>query len=517
MNRLIGTSLNLVLGKCVCVLALIAVASPLKAQSLPGGRDPSKPDFSNARKLIQDRMAAESIPSFSVAVARKGEILWEESFGWSDRENKVLATPHTPYYVASVTKSITATALMVLHERRQLDIDRPINRYLGSARLHSPLWNVEGASVRRVATHTSGLTTFVQNRFGAPRNFSFSQDRIIRRYGIVFWPPGDHFDYSNLGYGILGEVVGRVSRMSYGTFLRAEVFRPLGMLDSSVGIPRAREKDAARRYDPKFGFRPGAVSGTPGASTVYCSADDLMKFGIFHLKLNPTRQKHILSDETIDQMQNATVLVEDSRRYGLGWWINEDIYGYRGALAQGGTNDASASLQLIPSEGIVVVALANTGTTLPGDFIHEVLSSLLPLYRERRAKDLAKTKQQSPKPTPSPAMIGNWKGLIKTYNGDIPLGFSISESGEVKAQLAGEAPTLLSNVGFDKGRLFGRMTGRLPIDDDAGLDPYDLDFELYFRGMTLNGSVTTRPHPGAKNFTRLPFWVEFKKGQSGKS
>lgn len=511
MNSLIIKALLSVHVKWVCVLVLMmSLASPFTGQVPPTKTVRDSVDFSTARKLIQDRMAAESIPSVSIAVARKGEILWVESFGWSDRENKIPATEHTPYYLASVTKSITATAIMVLHERKQLNIDRPVNNYLRPARLSSPLWNVDGATVRRVANHTAGLTTFVQNRFGAPRNFSFPQDRIIQRYGMVFWPPGDHFDYSNLGFGILGDVVERVSGKAYGAFLRDEVFRPLRMTNASLGIPVANEKHAAKRYDSAFGYRPGAVSGTPGASTVYCSANDLMKFGMFHLKFHPPRQKHVLSDETIDLMQNATVEVEDGGRYGLGWWIKEDFYGYRSVLGQGGTNDGSASLQLIPSEGIVVVALANTGTTLPGDFIHEVLSILLPSYRERRAKDSGKN-QQSPKASPSSSMVGNWTGSIKTYRGDIPLKFSISATGEVQAQLGAESPVLLQNASFDKGRLFGRMGGNLGTDEDTGSDPYDLDYELYFRGPALNGSVTTRPHPGAKNFTRLPFWVEFKK------
>jgi hypothetical protein len=150
------------------------------------------------------------------------------------------------------------------------------------------------------------------------------------------------------------------------------------------------------------------------------------------------------------------------------------------------------------------------GTTLPGDFIHEVLSILLPAYREKRAKDTGKN-QGSPKASPSPSMVGNWRGLIRTYRGEIPLRFAISANGEVQAQLGAESPVLLKNASFDKGVLFGRMSGNLGTDEDTGADPYDLDFELYFRGSALNGSVTTRPLPGAKNFTRLPFWVEFKK------
>ena len=80
--------------------AFVASASTL-AESGPSRV--SKPDFSEVRKSIQERMAR--YPSISVAVARQGEVLWEEGFGWADRENRIPATEHTMYYTASVDKS----------------------------------------------------------------------------------------------------------------------------------------------------------------------------------------------------------------------------------------------------------------------------------------------------------------------------------------------------------------------------------------------------------------------------
>jgi hypothetical protein len=237
-----------------------------------------------------------------------------------------------------------------------------------------------------------------------------------------------------------------------------------------------------------------------------------LQFGMFHLKAHLPNQKAILSDAGIDLMQNATVEVGDGGRYGLGWWVKENLYGYRSVLGQGGTNDASASLQLIPTEGIVVVALANTGTTLPGDVIHEVLSTLLPTYREKRAEDLGKTpKQPQPPAAPSNSMVGNWKGFIRTYRGNLPLALSISPLGEVQATLGSQPATAFKNPRFENERLTGITAGALNTDDDTGPDPYDLDFELYLRGHELNGAVTTRPQAGAKHFTRLPFWVELQK------
>src|SRR5215203_235330 len=116
---------------------------------------PEKPDFSQVRKLIQEQLATTSIPSISVAVVRRGEIIWEEGFGFADRENHIPATAHTMYYLASVSKTITATAVMILSERKRIDLDHPINDYIKPARLRSPLWDPDEATVRRVANHTA--------------------------------------------------------------------------------------------------------------------------------------------------------------------------------------------------------------------------------------------------------------------------------------------------------------------------------------------------------------------------
>src|SRR5262249_9991203 len=109
-------------------ILLVASVGPAAALAAPSPESQTKPDFSKVRKAIQERV--NSIPSISIAVARKGEILWEEGFGWADRENRLPASEHTMYYTASVTKSFTATALMILYERKKVDLDRAVNDYL---------------------------------------------------------------------------------------------------------------------------------------------------------------------------------------------------------------------------------------------------------------------------------------------------------------------------------------------------------------------------------------------------
>ena len=504
--------------KFAAFILLSSLTTPLFGQAQ--SKTPEKPDFSKVRKLIQEQLATTSIPSISVAVVRRGEIIWEEGFGFADRENHIPATEHTMYYLASVSKTITATAVMVLSERKRIDLDRPINDYIKPARLRSPLWNPDEATVRRVANHTAGLTTFGRNCFADQPNCHVSADETIQRYGVLFWKPGDHFDYSNLGYGILGDAVARTSGKDYASFLRNEIFKPLGMNHSSLGIRPDLKRYAATRYSSINGRRPPAQSATPGASGIYCSAHDLALFGLFHLKAHQTKQKAILSDSSIDTMQNSTVNADENGRYGLGWWVTEDLRGFRSLRGQGGTDDAWAALQIIPSEGIAVVILSNTGDNFPSKLTDEILSVVLPSYRENGAIANSSPAAQPPPATPAPFPPGNWVGRIQTYKGELPLTFSIAESGEVQARIGSAPATLLKNSRF--GSRFGKqfldgrlLAGDLETREDTGPDAYDLDFELYRQDQKLYGAVTTRTRSGSRFSARLSYWVELERRPNG--
>ena len=500
----------------VCILMFsLSLSIPVASQQKSSQ---SAPDFSEVRKLIQTQMASRGIPSFSVAVAQHGQIIWEEAFGFADKEKRIPANKETMYYIASTTKTFTATALKVLEEHKQIDFDRPINDYIKPMSVTSPLWDVREATVGKVAQHMGGLTTFGRSCYADQPNCRVSAAETIKRYGIVFWRPGDHFDYSNLGYGILGEAIHGASGKSYADFMRDEVFLPLGMNHSSVGIGPGFEKYAAVRYSLKDGRHPVALSASPGASAIYTTAHDLALFGMFHLKAHLPNQKPILSDKSIDVMQNSTVATDGSSRYGLGWWVDEDLNGYRSLLGQGGTDDAMAFLRLIPSEEIAVVMLTNTGDAAPPQVVDEILSVLLPSFRAKREAS-ANAKPSPPKPEvkPSASFVGNWVGHIHTYHGDLPFTLSISASGDVQGTLNSAAVETVKKFEFTDRGMLGRLTGNLGTDEDAGPGPYDLDFELYLKGGTLYGSTTTRPRPNTRYGSRLSYWVELRHKKAQKA
>jgi len=112
---------------------------------------------------LNNEIAAHAdVPGLAVALSRDGKIVYERGFGWADRERRLRATARTPFALASVSKSITAMAIMQLFERGRLNLDAPVNDYLGSAKVHSPHWNPAESTVRRVMSRTGGLTTFTR-------------------------------------------------------------------------------------------------------------------------------------------------------------------------------------------------------------------------------------------------------------------------------------------------------------------------------------------------------------------
>jgi CubicO group peptidase (beta-lactamase class C family) len=357
------------------VLTNAQIIDPTAKTIIRGAALAAADDFGGVRALIARTMSAESVPLFAVAGVRNGRIVWEEGFG---------ATPQTPFSLASVTKALTGTALTMLVDRGRVDLDRPVNAYLGRAKVHSTFWKADDATVRRIASHTAGLTTYARDC--GPSDRGCSMDETIRHYAVIVRPPGRDFDYSNLDYGILGEVIARVSGRSYAAFLRDEVFYPLGMTSCNVD--------------------PDSRSTTPAASSVRCSVHDLALFALS------------MSESRTAALESSAVSSGPGQRYAMGWWIQDDYYGYRSVFGSGGTTMASTTLRLLPSEHIAVAALANKGTSLPDRVADAVLAAVVPSIRERQASTSASSAQARPRPAPSDALAGTWRGSILTHNGD---------------------------------------------------------------------------------------------------
>lgn len=458
----------------------------------------SQPDFAPVQALIEQKVANDRIPSISVAVARDGNIVWEKGFGWANWERHVAATEQSVYSLASVTKLMTASAIMVLHDRKQLDLDRSVNDYLGPAKLTSPVWNPSDATVRRVATHTAGLATY-DNGYACRGGEADCQDVMIHRFGVLIWRPGERFDYSNLGYGVLGDVIRHVSGMRYGDFLRTQILTPMGLTHCSVGVPPGLEEYGAQRYSVSDGspadWSPNEPSSQEAASSVFCSAHDLVRFGMLQLNERLPEGNAVLSRSAINEMRNSAVPADNGLKYGFGWW-HENRFGYKVMYVSGGYEYASALLFTIPSEKIVVVVLVNSGQgAVAQEVADETASALVSGYRDDQTSAAHREQQRSVAAANMLASLkGTWNGSIQTEAGEIPLMLSVDGSGALNAAIASKPATVRQGAEYRDGQLRAKISGISGLYERDAKKALDLDLQLFLRpGGILNGGATTVP------------------------
>jgi len=328
----------------------------------------------DVREAISGQADAARVPSIAVAVAQHGEVLWVEGFGWADRAREVRSSGDIAYSIASITKPITATALMVLVERGLVELDRPINDYLGDAKIRTRLGNVEDATVRRVASHTAGLPLHFHFFYSDEPWRRPPVDLSILRYGQLVSPPGERFEYSNFGYGLLESVVERVSGAPFPEFVRAEVFEPLEMSRSAIGLPAHAAVTVAERYDSTGALLPFYDFDHRGGSAAYSSAMDLLRFGMWHL--DPTAAGNSpLSSHTTRLMRAPNAESGPGKGYGIGWRTLDDRNGPSRFFHDGRMDGVTTRLVLVPGEDTAVAVLTNSSNRLCPEFCDAILGA----------------------------------------------------------------------------------------------------------------------------------------------
>lgn len=443
----------------------------------------------SARATIRRIMAERAIPSVAIAAAQHGRIVWEEGFGWADKEKKIAATATTLYSLASISKPITATGLMVQVVRGKVRLDRPANDYLGSGKLTAREGKAADATVRRVANHTSGLPLHYQFFYVDRAARRPTMDEAIAHYGILVAPPGTQFTYSNLGYGILERIIERTSGTPFEVFMQREVFEPLGLPHMAIVTAPIGGDTVAVRYDNQGNPVPWYDFDHRGASAVYSSARDLARFGMFHLGDRLADQRQILERQALDSMHRITARRAEKVGYGVGWQTFEDDNGYVSLGHSGGMPGVSTVLRIYPEADAVVVVLINSA---PGDASNRIAAAvgatMMPRMAER-IRNPAPSNTAATRFEPGTELVGDWAGTLTTWKGVVPATLSIQADGTGKATIAGSTPESVTSLRLQGGRLTGNLAGTVPTPD-ASREPGGLTFDVRLHEGKLSGSVS---------------------------
>lgn len=296
------------------------------------------------------------LPSLSAGLIKDNKIVWTDYTGYADLENTVSVTKNSLYRIASISKSITAVAVMQLVEHGKINLDSSARKYLPF--LPPKKWSF---TVRQLLNHTSGIRTYKNDEeFNSKMNFKSVHDAILYvAKDSLDYQPGTKYVYSTLAYNLLAGIIERVTGLSYEEYLQKNIFDVAGMhltkLDFYDRIIPYRVKGYQKNAQREFENSPLAdlTIKFPGGG-ILSTAEDLLKFG------NGLLQYKLIKKQTLDSMLVETVLSNGRKvKYGLGLDFGVDKYGRKFFGHGGGGTGFVSRLMCYPEQNVATVDLIN--------------------------------------------------------------------------------------------------------------------------------------------------------------
>lgn len=335
---------------CLClVLVTVGCAStptPIPSTPPPAPTRVHSPQNQSAMTQKLDRYLTRRTKDkeFSgvVLVAQNGTVLLKKAYGFADATNKIPNTVDTRFQLASVSKPLTASAVMLLVERGQIKLEAPLSTYLNDMPAE---WRT--ITVQQLLSHTSGIPDyFTFDEFTDELNLT--TDGIIavaKKYPLDF-DPGTDYGYSNTGYILLGKIIEIVSGKAYGAFLRENLFDPLHM--DATGRDENNTPLAIGYTSPDAPARMYPITNALGDGDFWTTVDDMYKFD------RALHDGTILTPASREKM--FTPIGENN--YGLGWevqtWNDKPVLSH-----SGGINGFATELMRFPEDDTVIIILSN--------------------------------------------------------------------------------------------------------------------------------------------------------------
>lgn len=328
-----------------------------------------KSSYTQTTDEVFDEIVSDyDVCGMSVLAVFGDEIVYSNGFGLADIDREIAITENTKYRIASISKSVTSTALMILYDRQLLDLDADVNDMLNFS-LRNPNYPNQSITARMLMSHRSGLRD--GSGYSSFLSASYNQDpppalsELLETDGSYYtsdlWAnhaPGEYFRYSNLNFGVIATLVEELSGQRFDVFCRENIFEPLEM-DASFNVNDLNDINQVavlyQKYGGTWSARMDDYGGTPPAPSdlsgytigdngfifgpqggLRVSSKDLSKFMRMHINNGIFNDVRILNDTTAQLMHETVWLYNGNngntsgglfQSYGLGFHLTTDSYG----------------------------------------------------------------------------------------------------------------------------------------------------------------------------------------------
>lgn len=305
-------------------------------------------------EYVRAQMRERHVAGAAIAVVKNGHIVKTEGYGLANVELNVPATKETVFEIGSVSKQITAAAIMLLVEEGKVNLDEKISKYLPQT---PDSW--KNVSVRNLLTHTSGIKSYT-GLSGFELTKRLKRDEFVKAIGAypLEFEPGERWNYSNSGFNLLGFIIESVTGQNYWDFVQARIFKPLGMTHTANRDPQFIIPNRADGYEWENGKLVGRdydLTDVFSAGAIVSTVTDLAKWDA------ALRGDSFLKPASKTQIWTPVVFNSGKPYpYGFGWNITE-FRGHKLFSHGGQTAGFAANISRYVDDNLTVIVLTNSG------------------------------------------------------------------------------------------------------------------------------------------------------------
>ncbi|MGH2811265.1 MAG: serine hydrolase [Actinomycetota bacterium] len=342
------------------------------------------------KTFVEEHREAWEVPGCAMAIVKDDQVLLNEGFGLRNVEKNLPVTPTTLFAIGSTSKAFTAAAVAAMVDDGLIEWDTPVREYIPGFRLHDPV-ATERIAPRDLLSHRTGLPRHEFSWMAHPERTRAEIVSRLRHLPLSKDIRQD-FQYCNLGYVTAGYLVEVVTGMSWEEYVSTRLLKPLGMDQTNFSVlDSQRADDFSKPYERRQGsvvevpYRVMDQAGPAGG--INSTTTDMIAWVRTSLSSDETAEGQVIAPDTLRRMQSAQMVFPGDRTfperdyyaYGLGWLIGH-YRGHRLVEHGGGIDGFLTELMLLPEEGIGVVVLTNSTTSVLGRVIaYRALDDLLGL------------------------------------------------------------------------------------------------------------------------------------------
>ncbi|MEO7522978.1 MAG: serine hydrolase [Ferruginibacter sp.] len=326
--------------------------------------------------LVEKTLHVFDVPGIAVAIVKNGKVIHAKGYGVRSLNTNKKVDEHTLFGIASNSKAFTTAALGILVDDGKLKWDDKVTDYIPEFKLYDPYVS-DAFTIRDLLVHRSGLGLGAGDLMFFPDSNDFTIKEIIHNLRYLKPVSGfrTKFDYDNLLYMVAGEVIARVSGMSWDDFIEKHIMQPLDMAESAGNFKRLKDKsNVVDPHSPVNGkikvIRRDWSTNADAAGGIYSNVTDMSKWAIMQMnngKYGDSLSQKIFSEEVHDEMWTPQTIIPvrgsspyDTHfsSYGLGWFL-ADVKGYKQVSHTGGLAGIVTQVTLLPELKLGIIVFTN--------------------------------------------------------------------------------------------------------------------------------------------------------------